>query len=94
MPRYNFFANMNNYYATFTRRDINGETVYSQKFSNQKKEIMYKIIAYNVDRILKKSMQKMLKNWKILSSRLENAIFKSKIKYRRGFEVPYRAEAD
>lgn len=33
-----------------------GDTVYSQKFSNQKKDIMYRLIAYNVDRILKKSM--------------------------------------
>ncbi|RLI51054.1 MAG: IS5 family transposase [Candidatus Thorarchaeota archaeon] len=35
-----------------------GDTVYSTKFSNQKKEICYKVIAYNVDKILKKRLVK------------------------------------
>lgn len=35
-----------------------GDTVYSTKFSNQKKEICYKIIAHNVDKILEKKLVK------------------------------------
>ncbi len=35
-----------------------GDTVFNQKFSNQKKEIFYKIIAYNVDKITGKKLVK------------------------------------
>lgn len=35
-----------------------GDTVYSIKFSSQKKEICYKAIAYNVDKILEKKLVK------------------------------------
>ena len=35
-----------------------GDTVYGIKFSSQKKEICYKAVAYNVDKILEKNLVK------------------------------------